>query len=59
MFEHPIYSPEAIAAQKALPLIQGKRNTWFCGAHWRNGFHEDGLASAVAVAQGLGAEVPW
>lgn len=59
VFEHPIYSPEAVAAQAALPLIQGRNHTWFCGAHWRNGFHEDGLSSAVAVAEALGAEVPW
>lgn len=58
-FEHPIYTPQSVAAQQQLPLIQGKRNTWFCGAHWRNGFHEDGLASAVAVARSLGAEIPW
>lgn len=59
VFEHPVYSPESVAAQKRLPEIQGGRNTWFCGAHWRNGFHEDGLASAVAVAEALGAEIPW
>ncbi len=59
VFDHPIYSTQAVAAQEQLPLIQGKQHTWFCGAHWRNGFHEDGLASAVAVAEGLGARVPW
>jgi predicted NAD/FAD-binding protein len=59
MFEHPIYSPESVAAQAQLPLIQGKGHTWFCGAHWKNGFHEDGLSSAVDVAQGLKVAVPW
>lgn len=59
MFEHPVYTPASIAASARLPEIQGKDRVWFCGAHWRNGFHEDGLASGVAVAQALGAKVPW
>jgi len=58
-FEHPIYSADAIAAQSRLPLLQGKQHTWFCGAYHCNGFHEDGLTSAVSVARQLGAEVPW
>lgn len=58
-FEHPIYSPESVAAQRAIADMQGERNTWFCGAYLRNGFHEDGLASAVEVASRLGAAVPW
>jgi len=33
------------------------RRTWFCGAWWANGFHEDGVASALRVAEALGA--PW
>lgn len=59
MFEHPIYSEAAIAAQGRIASIQGQNNTWFCGAYQRNGFHEDGLASAVAVAKGMKAEVRW
>lgn len=59
VFEHPIYTQEAVAAQARIPSLQGRQNTWFCGAYQRNGFHEDGLASAVAVVKGLGAEVPW
>jgi predicted NAD/FAD-binding protein len=39
--------------------LQGSRNTWFCGAHLRHGFHEDGLASAVHVARLLGSVIPW
>lgn len=58
-FEHPVYTMEAVRAQKRIPSIQGNRNTWFCGAYQRNGFHEDGLASAVDVAEKLGAKVPW
>jgi predicted NAD/FAD-binding protein len=58
-FEHPVFDSGAIAAQGAVQAMQGARNTWFCGAHLRHGFHEDGLSSAVHVARLLGAETPW
>ncbi len=58
-FEHPVFDQGAIAAQAQVQAMQGARNTWFCGAHLRNGFHEDGLASAVHVARLLGVETPW
>jgi predicted NAD/FAD-binding protein len=58
-FEHPVYTTEAMKSQKLIHSLQGKRNTWFCGAHLRNGFHEDGLASAVAVAERMGVQKPW
>ena len=58
-FEHPVFDEPAIRAQAALPEIQGKDRLWFCGAWQRYGFHEDGLQSAVKVAEALGAEVPW
>jgi len=50
VFRHPIFDREAIGAQKELKQIQGLNSTWFCGAYTRNGFHEDGYASAVDVA---------
>ena len=59
VFTHPIYSREAVAAQKEMHAIQGKNNTWFAGAYLRNGFHEDGLASAVVLAESFGVRVPW
>ena len=59
VFEHPIFDQAAVAAQEKLPLIQGRRGVWFCGAYTRNGFHEDGLLSAVKAAQMMGAEIPW
>lgn len=59
VYYHPIYSQDAITSQERIVSLQGKQNTWFCGAHLKNGFHEDGLASAVAVAKGLGVETPW
>jgi uncharacterized protein len=57
--EHPQYTAAAFAAQKRLGDIQGRRHTWFCGAWTGYGFHEDGLRSGLAVAQALGATVPW
>jgi len=58
-FDHPVFDQAAIAAQAQVALLQGRRNTWFAGAHLGHGFHEDGLASAVRVARALGAAVPW
>jgi uncharacterized protein len=58
-FRHPIFDAPAIAAQGRMARIQGNRNTWFCGAYLRHGFHEDGLGSAVDVARRLGVEPPW
>ena len=57
--EHPQYNAGAFAAQQRLADIQGKRHTWFCGAWTGYGFHEDGLRSGLAVAEALGATVPW
>ncbi|HWC64197.1 MAG TPA: FAD-dependent oxidoreductase [Rhizomicrobium sp.] len=59
VFDHPVFDAAAIAAQNRLQAMQGVRNTWFCGAHLRHGFHEDGLWSAVNVALRLGAKIPW
>jgi predicted NAD/FAD-binding protein len=52
-YDHPVFSLEGIAAQERWGDINGVRNTWFCGAYWRNGFHEDGVASALRVAEAL------
>ena len=57
--DHPQYDAAAFAAQKRLGDIQGKRHTWFCGAWTGYGFHEDGLRSGLAVAEALGATIPW
>ena len=58
-FDHPVFDEAAIAAQIRVAQLQGRRGTWFAGAHLGHGFHEDGLASAVRVARGLGAQIPW
>jgi predicted NAD/FAD-binding protein len=59
IFYHPVFDAEAIQAQQRMTAIQGHKNTWYCGAYLRNGFHEDGLSSAVDVARRFGAEIPW
>ena len=59
-YEHPIFDGPAMAAQRRLWSLQGARNTWFCGAWFGAGFHEDGLQSGLAVAEQLGGvRRPW
>ena len=58
-YAHPVFTREAMQAQAGLAAIQGVDRIWFCGAWSGYGFHEDGLRSAVQVAQGLGCAVPW
>lgn len=54
-FRHPVYDAAALAAQGAIRAMNGSRNTWFCGAWMRQGFHEDGFASAVDVVEAMRA----
>lgn len=53
-YDHPVFSLGGIAAQQRWGEINGVRNTWYCGAYWHNGFHEDGVASALRVADAMG-----
>lgn len=53
-YTHPIYTPKSPESQKAIKNLNGTRNTYFCGAYMRYGFHEDGVISALAVAQQMG-----
>lgn len=55
-FRHPVYDLGAIAAQAQVRAMNGTRNTWYCGAWMKNGFHEDGFASAVDVVQAMAAQ---
>lgn len=57
-YQHPVFSLEGIAAQQRWGEINGKQATWYCGAYWRNGFHEDGVWSARRVADAIGT-IPW
>ena len=58
-YHHPVFDANAIAAQHALPSLQGHRHGYFVGAWTGYGFHEDGLRSAVSVAEQLGVTAPW
>ncbi len=53
ILRHPVYDLAAWDAQGKIRAMNGQRHTWFCGAWLRNGFHEDGLATAVEVVQAL------
>jgi predicted NAD/FAD-binding protein len=46
-YEHPVFTPDGIAAQQRHSDINGRHRTWYCGAYWRYGFHEDGVISAM------------
>ena len=48
-YSHPVYTPQGVAAQKRHAEISGRRRSFYCGAYWRYGFHEDGLVSGLAV----------
>ncbi|KAB2886441.1 MAG: FAD-dependent oxidoreductase [Albidovulum sp.] len=52
-FRHPVFDHAALDAQARIAAMQGNRNTWFAGAWLRNGFHEDGFASAMRIARRL------
>jgi len=54
-YSHPVFDQAAVQAQRALPSIQGARNTWFAGAWTGYGFHEDGLKSGLDAAARLTA----
>lgn len=58
-YQHPIFDDKAIKSQTELDKIQGKRNIWFCGAWTKYGFHEDGLNSAINIANKFKIKIPW
>ncbi len=58
-YRHPQFDAAAMRAQAALPRIQGSDRLWFAGAWTGWGFHEDGIASAVKIANALGVVAPW
>lgn len=59
-YEHPLFDRDALAAQRRLWSLQGVKRTWFCGAHFGSGFHEDGLQAGLAVAEAIGGvRRPW
>jgi len=59
-YAHPIFDEAAMSAQRRLWSLQGLRRTWYCGAYFGAGFHEDGLQAGLAVAEALGeVRRPW
>lgn len=57
-YHHPVYTRASVRAQSRKAEIQGRSGTWFAGAYWGWGFHEDGMRSAVEVAAALGVHWP-
>jgi len=53
IYDHPLFNQASMAAQKRHGEIDGSRNTWYCGAYWGYGFHEDGVASAAKICDAL------
>jgi predicted NAD/FAD-binding protein len=59
-FDHPVFTADAFRAQDNMASLQGYRRTWYCGSYLGHGFHEDGIASGLAVAERLGGIArPW
>ncbi|CAM3791067.1 hypothetical protein VA7868_00424 [Vibrio aerogenes CECT 7868] len=52
-YHHPVFNAAAISAQQRKAEISGVNRSWYCGAYWYNGFHEDGVKSALDVVRGL------
>jgi predicted NAD/FAD-binding protein len=56
-YAHPVYTSEGVTAQARVDEISGRNHTHFCGAYWGWGFHEDGVRSALRVAEHFGARL--
>ena len=56
-YAHPVYTPEGVQAQARFEEISGVQRTHYCGAYWGWGFHEDGVASALRVAERFGGRL--
>jgi predicted NAD/FAD-binding protein len=56
-YQHPVFTTAGDAAQRRRGEILGAQRTWFVGAYWGQGFHEDGLQSALAVCRRFGKEL--
>ena len=57
IYHHPLYTVDAIKAQNRKHEISGQKNTYYCGAYWHNGFHEDGVVSALDVCEHFGEKL--
>ncbi len=52
-YQHPVFTLRAVKAQSRRAEISGVNRTWYCGAYWHNGFHEDGVVSALDITAAL------
>jgi len=57
VYHHPHYTPAAVAAQSRQRELNGDRRTYYCGAYWRFGFHEDGVVSALEALRHFRADL--
>ena len=57
-YHHPLFTGDAVAAQARLRQINGVNRSYYCGAYWRYGFHEDGVVSAEQALESFSTEVP-
>lgn len=55
VYHHPLFTPASVAAQARHAEVNGSLATFYCGAYWRNGFHEDGVVSALEALKHFGA----
>jgi predicted NAD/FAD-binding protein len=56
-YAHPVFTQEGLKAQRRHEMISGNNRTSYCGAYWGSGFHEDGVVSALRVAERFGARL--
>jgi predicted NAD/FAD-binding protein len=56
-YAHPVFTGQSVSSQKRHHEISGVNRTHYCGAYWGNGFHEDGVNSALAVCRHFGKEL--
>jgi predicted NAD/FAD-binding protein len=54
IYEHPMFTRDALALRPRLKQLNGRNRTWFAGSYFGNGFHEDAVRSGVEVAEALG-----
>jgi predicted NAD/FAD-binding protein len=55
-YHHPVFTPASVAAQARHRELNGYLGTYYCGAWWRNGFHEDGVVSAIEALAHFGQD---
>lgn len=58
-YQHPVFTPGGVAVQSQHRAINGEQRTYYCGAYWRNGFHEDGVVSALNAVDHFKEDVAY